>query len=261
MKNRFVRIAISLATGVVLLLLQAAPSVAAVGVDPLNLGPGTHRYNLSGDELTPLFTDRSYVRVHGTRNADGGCSFPSSLRRAPGERAKGEVTAALNQSLCLEVVLAGHLSKAPRHGTKSLTPPAPLVGTSCHYGADDYWQTDPINIVVNDVTTLISACYANNMILTCSGNNDFSYYTPTHWYKISGPSTTAYQSPALVNCYASTYFLVGNDWFRCPQQAHVRTYYAYNSEGVNYNGYFWDNSSVSTSGACSFLLTWHHTLY
>jgi len=261
MNTSFRRGTISLAACGLLVLVQTSPAIASVGQDPLNLGPGTHVFDLSGDSLTPLFTDATYVQIQGTRNNDGGCSFPSSLTRAPGEAAKGEVTAAINESRCLATMRSGHLSKAPRHGTKKLALVAQPAGDPCHYGADDIWQEDPLNIVVNDTTTLIDACYDYSKIISCSGNDDYSWYTPTHWYPISGPSNGSFESPALVNCYAWTYFYVGNDWFRCPQQAHTRTLYADNEEGVNYNGYFWDNSYYTTSGTCSYLLRWHHTLY
>lgn len=224
-------------------------------------------YDLSNDELTPLFIDGGLRQLHGEPVHGSGCLFKPYVSGRTGEAPIGQASVALNVRTCTMIIRQGHLSALPPHAAQKLASVNPALspgkkkpaGDPCSSGMDDIWQTDPVNIVVNDSMLLPNPCWDGTSITQCITGYDNSYYSYSGWYVIGGPTVAAVQ-PDAQHCKSTMYYYLGNDTFRCPQQASTRTDYAYNEYWTSQTGGYWDNSSFSTWGECSSLLTWHHTV-
>jgi hypothetical protein len=263
--------------GVAALLFSIVPAAAAGPGSTLSapsLGPGTVRFDLSKDELSALFVDATDVTVTGSAVSGGGCRFGGELT-SDGRGPLGFATVAVNPASCREIIRRGHLSALPGHTQRSVTTVAArarqattaapagtdaAANSSCSAHAVDNWWTDPVNIVVNEIVTFLDWCYDFSSITSCGpASNDWSMFGGTNWYVAAGISTWASQWDSF-NCAADTYAVFGNDFFRCPQQAHTRTVYG-NSEIVgNYYGAFWSNTNTYSYGDCSNLLSRHGVL-
>jgi hypothetical protein len=246
-----------------IVVAQGTPTSAARPLSPEDLGPGTTVYNLSHDDMLPLFLDSSTVAIQGARTTSSACAFPSTLKAKVGERPQGEIYAAVNFNNCRALVQRGHLSRLPGQTAKSLAAfkAKKPAGDPCRSGVNAWYQTDAAGIDVNSTSTLLYWCYNyNSNITSCSSSDDYSWYTYTHWYLIWGPGYFS-SMPSGGTCKGDTYMEVGNDWFRCPQLANVRTTYWYNEMWGDDLGNYWDNTWKSTSGTCSNLLHWRHAIY
>lgn len=249
-----------LAFGATLLIFvtQASPAFAASENPAEELGPGTVYFDLSHDELLPLFTDSETIVVYGTKTLQGGCTFPSQLHGGPGEPAMGELSLAVNASRCRALFMRGHLAQLPG-SVSARHEQLPAAPTDCRWAWNDIWQTDPVNITVTLTEAAINWCYDFQSVTSSTCFGDWSWYTLSGWYLIGGPFDGC--SPVdQWNVDAYTYLYVGNDTFWCGQTAHTRTLYDQNQVRANYFGQFWDMSYYTTWGECSGLLTWHHTL-
>ncbi len=254
-----------------------AESFPAQELTPSDLGPGTVVFDLSHDEMVPLFMDGQIVEVDGVQIGDNGCTFPVRMQAAPDEAPQGQVSVAVNYSNCRALLMTGHLSRLPDRianrpsstkqiwadpaSRRPLEPGEDAVTASCRSGSLDIWQTDPVNFTVTSTTTIISWCYDFSSVTSCASTDDWSWFTPSGWYLISGPSNWA----TLVdqwNCKGDTYMLVGNDSFWCGARASTRTSYSYNEMWGNYYGAYWVGigTAYSTWGVCSDLLTFHSLL-
>jgi hypothetical protein len=262
-------------------MLRAAAAVLTVAVaglgpvqvhavaDPVALlGPGAVTLDVSHDTMLPLFVNATDRVVTGQRSG-AGCIFPSRLRAVPGGGGpQGEMTLAVSDQTCRALVRAGSLAGLPPgpsgaglggpQGPRSSAPTS-SGADPCSVADDRIWQTDPVGLYVTWTENTLNWCYSSSGVTSCSETNEARWLAASGWYVIGGPSGSCLQ-PDSSSAVGREYFFAGNDTFFCGQTAHTRSDYDFNEAWGNSSGTFWDNSHYSTWGACSNLLSWHHTL-